>query len=112
MCISNGRNTVTNDLTSVSSKGTSVVDYCIVNHEDLGMFQDFQVLRVNDMLNTSGAVGRRFVPTSLPENSCLLWHISVEGFGTTATDVHEREAEDKVSYRYDTSSVPELFLGK
>ncbi|KAH3815706.1 hypothetical protein DPMN_144237 [Dreissena polymorpha] len=42
----------------------------------------------------------------------FLWHISVEGFGTTATEVHEREAEDEVSYRYDTSSVPELFLGK
>ncbi|KAH3815579.1 hypothetical protein DPMN_144107 [Dreissena polymorpha] len=42
----------------------------------------------------------------------FLWHISVEGFGTNATEVHEREAEDEVSYRYDTSSVPELFLGK
>ena len=95
MCILNGRNTVTNDFTSVSSKGTSVVDYCIVNHEDLSMFQDFHVLRVNDMLNASGAVGRSFVPTSLPDHSCLLWHISVEEFGTTASEVHEREAEHK-----------------
>ena len=112
MCILNGRTTVTNDFTSVSSNGTWVVDNCIVNHEDLSMFQNFQVLRVNDMLNASGAVGRSFFPTSLPDHSCFFWHISAECFGTTASEVHEREAEHEVSYRYDTSPVPELFLGE
>ena len=37
-CILNGRNYNTNDFTSVSVKGLSVVDYCLISHESLSVF--------------------------------------------------------------------------
>ena len=33
MCMLNGRNCVNNDFTSISTKGCSVVDFCIVSHD-------------------------------------------------------------------------------
>ena len=36
-----GRNYIQNDFTSVSSKGCSVVDYCIASHDQLNDFQHF-----------------------------------------------------------------------
>ena len=38
MCILNGRNCIKNDFTSVSVKGLSVVDYCLVRHDALSTF--------------------------------------------------------------------------
>ena len=35
MCMLNGRNYICNDCTSISTKGHSVVDYCLVNHDNL-----------------------------------------------------------------------------
>ena len=39
MCILNGRDFIKNDFTSVSVKGSAVVDYCLVNHENLSSFR-------------------------------------------------------------------------
>ena len=39
LCLLNGRNFTHNDFTSISAKGSSVVDYCIVSQDDLSLFQ-------------------------------------------------------------------------
>ena len=47
----NGRCGIKNDFTSVSVKGSSVVDYCFVSHENLSAFQDFEVIRAVDLIS-------------------------------------------------------------
>ena len=47
-CILNGRNSIKNDFTSVSTKGSSVVDYCFVSHSD------FYVYTASELINLSG----------------------------------------------------------
>ena len=42
LCMLNGRHCTKNDFTSISRKGCSVVDYCIVSHDQLSDFQDFK----------------------------------------------------------------------
>ena len=49
-CILNGRNFVNNDFTCISTKGCSVVDYCIVRYEYLNLCSDFSVVRANDLV--------------------------------------------------------------
>lgn len=48
MCILNGRNYVCNDYTCITSLGYSVVDYCLVNHDELVLYSDFKVSKVTD----------------------------------------------------------------
>ena len=51
MCMLNGRNCIKNDYTSVSTKGASVVDYCVIRHEHLEMFSDFSVNLTCDVIS-------------------------------------------------------------
>ncbi|VDI31988.1 Hypothetical predicted protein [Mytilus galloprovincialis] len=46
-CILNGRNTLLNDYTYVSTRGLSVVDYCVVPYEMLDIFNKFKVTRTS-----------------------------------------------------------------
>ncbi len=43
-CILNGRNHINNDFTSIVATGKSVVDYCLVPHEDLTKYSKFKFL--------------------------------------------------------------------
>ena len=45
MCVLNGRNSKQNDFTSISVKGTSSVNYCLVPYESLERFDEFEVIR-------------------------------------------------------------------
>ena len=60
-CILNGRNSVRNDLTSISVKGCSVVDYCITPYDSLNYLIDFTVTRTTD--------------SSIPDHSLLSWNV-------------------------------------
>ena len=77
-CMLNGRNFTHNDFTSVSSKGSAVVDYCIVSHSSLTAFKQFRVLRATEL------VGRAITewglsPSSIPDHSPLTWVIEYMG---------------------------------
>ena len=73
MCILNGRNYTVNDFTSVSVKGCSVVDYCLVSHEHLHHFTDFNVIRTIDLINKIGV--RNILPRNMPDHSVLSWNM-------------------------------------
>ena len=47
MCMLNGRKCTNNDFTFLSSKGLAVVDYCLVNHNYLHLFDKFNVIRAS-----------------------------------------------------------------
>ena len=70
----NGRNFIHNDFTSVSSKGSAVVDYCVVSHESLHTFKQFTVIRATELVNRA-IVERGLSPSSIPDHSPLTWVI-------------------------------------
>jgi hypothetical protein len=53
-CILNGRKFLNNDFTCISTKGCSVVDYCIVPYDYLNIFDKFCVTRANDLVSATG----------------------------------------------------------
>ncbi len=71
----NGRNYVNNEFTSVSTKGSAVVDYCILQHDDLNCFNDFTVVTVTDLINSCGDISV-LAPTCIPDHSLLSWNIA------------------------------------
>ena len=70
MCMVNGRgSSVLDNLTSVSTKGRAVVDYCITTWNDLNRLVDFRVFLVSqlcEMVEYQGDV-------KLPDHSLLSW---------------------------------------
>ena len=46
-CIVNGRNSIVNDYTFVSTRGCSDVDYCLTAYETLSRISNFKVVRAS-----------------------------------------------------------------
>ena len=46
-CIVNGRNSIQDDFTFVSPRGSSMVDYCLVPYEHLRCISNFSVIRAS-----------------------------------------------------------------
>ena len=90
MCILNGRNFIKNDFTSVSVKGYAVVDYCLVNHENLSSFQDFDVIRTVDLISRLPDLSST-APVSFPDHSVIAWKIDCGSFDDTShrTTIHQ-----------------------
>ena len=110
LCMLNGRyNDCLNNFTSVSTKGSSVVDYCIVPHNDLNCFSDFGVTSTLELINAVPELCQ-VASAGLPDHSLLSWKITanvVEGSSST-TNVGESEAfYDK----FNLNEIPETFLG-
>ncbi len=69
----NGRHAVCteNYLTSISSKGLAVVDYCLVPFEELQNFSDFQVHRSRQRIQECGCVPYIDPRKKVPDHSIL-----------------------------------------
>ena len=70
MCKLYGRNDAFNEITSVSAKGSSVVDYCVVSHHSLYKITDFEITFTSEFINKTGIV-HSVMPTSVPDHSLL-----------------------------------------
>ena len=104
MCMLNGRNSVNNDFTSVSTKGLSVVDYCVVCHDDISVFQEFSVVRTTDLVNRTGNADI-LAATNIPDHSMLQWKIERKEL----TNCYS-ESPDSIeikSYDFEVNSVPD-----
>jgi len=110
MCMLNGRNSARNDFTSISVKGCSVVDYCIVSHDQLNDFKNFQVIRATELITQCGIVGSDVAPTSIPDHSCLMWNIQISTTETPSSSSVTPDPNEPVRIKYDVSSVPASFL--
>ena len=68
MYILNGRNYFRNDFTSVSVKGLSVLDYCLV----LSAFNSFEVIRTVELVShVKVNYTNRLAPSSIPDHSVI-----------------------------------------
>ena len=105
MYILNGRNYVNNDFTSISTKGCSVVDYCLVSHDNLSMFDNVSVVRSVDAINICYNI-TALAPTSIPDHSLITWCINFENPFVSADDPDITAGYDK----FDVHSMPNDFL--
>lgn len=87
----------------------SVVDYCIVNREDLQLFSDFQVHKVTDLINFAGH-SQVLYSTSYLDHSILTWKWDLSG----SVDCHIGDVSDisqNVTHiKYDVRHIPESFM--
>ncbi|CAG2201726.1 unnamed protein product [Mytilus edulis] len=77
LCLLNGRNYIHNDFTSISTKGSSVVDYCIVPYENLCQYKNFEVIRASVLCNKSEIPGI-LNPQHIPDHSMLCWELEAD----------------------------------
>ena len=108
LCILNGRNTVNNDYTSISSRGCAVVDYCFVPYEQLEKYSEFKVTRAVDLINTvlgSGSLDNYHIP----DHSFLTWKIKLKPMEVYTQ--HDSNDDTCTSFvRYNRTNIPEAFL--
>ena len=107
-CILNGRNMVHNDYTFVSTRGCSVVDYCITPYELLDSFTDFSVLRITDMIQSIGVADKFDLRKAMPDHSLLTWTMHFYVDLTNIESNHRKESKTEV--KYNTRNLPDDWL--
>ena len=90
-CLLNGRNMSTNDYTCIKSQGASVVDYCLVPHEDLYQFTQFKVHKVTDLINEIDIIDTIEPDTSKPDHSILTWKTDIDIIYKTDTHINDKK---------------------
>ena len=108
MCILNDRNYLRNDFTSVSMKGLSVLDYCLVSHDALSAFSSFDVIRTVELINRVNDINS-LAPSSIPNHSVISWKMNFDNFINTCKQ-NERCLNTTSYDKFDVSNVPYTFL--
>lgn len=73
MCMLNGRGIYQNTYTSISTRGSAVVDYCLVPiqcYDDFKNFEVLEILELCDKLNIN-------IPCKVPDHSLLVWSLQL-----------------------------------
>ena len=69
-CMLTGRNCITNNNKCIKRQGMSVVDCCIIFHEDLNKYAEFTVSTVSDLITDINGQSE-FAALSIPDHSVL-----------------------------------------
>lgn len=110
-CVLNGRNCIQNDFTCVSARGASVVDYCLVAHEQLHLFNKFKVVRARSLFEAAGCIARRDPQGVISDHSILLWMVDISHFGgQQQSTVQPKQRNIHEQTRYDVSNIQADFL--
>lgn len=108
MCFLNGRCDENFDsFTSVSTKGSSVVDYCIVTHDDLSIFHDFRVNSPIDLITAIPGLQQAAV-CGIPDHALLTWKIATD-FPHPQNCIANDSSSANCYNRFDLSNVPGSF---
>ena len=95
LCMMNGRGRVgCNDFTCVSSKGKSVVDYCLTRIDDKEMILDFEVVTMSKFADICGAD----VLTREPDHSLIKWAVEFPSKAVCSEVECESEAMENGEY--------------
>ena len=78
LCMLNGRNCKHNDFTFVSSRGKSVVDYCLLPQDDILSFRNFEVMPARDLYDNSGCAGKFTSDRTISDHSLIKWEMCTE----------------------------------
>ena len=83
----------------MSTKGLAVVDYCFVSHDDLHIFDKFNVIRASVLCQFG------FIPSSIPDHSIITWDVSADD------ETRPQNKSPLATYdKFDKQSKPEDFL--
>ena len=93
------------DFTCVSSKGSSVVDYCLVFKDDLELISDFKVVSMADFVDRFHA-GREV--ERIPDHSALVWDVVIDNSAASYDCDDDTESSPGNNFRY---VIPEGYLG-
>ena len=101
-----GRNSVLNDYTFVSTRGCSVVDYCLIPYENLHNISNFSVIRASSLVTDAGVLGNIDPTSKLPDHSVLRWSFGLDRtFSTSA-----QSSFSTIRTKYDVRNIPNDFL--
>ena len=76
-CMLSGRHNIGNNFTCISTRGRSVIDYCIVQHDQIEHFSQMNVMTMNDLLQQTFLPGVVDPSQSVPDYSLLCWQIKL-----------------------------------
>ncbi|CAC5390474.1 unnamed protein product [Mytilus coruscus] len=107
-CMLNGRNNSHNDYTYVSTRGLSVVDYCIVPYEMLKSFDMFEVRRVSALIEDVDIIGIVDPTRCMPDHSLLSWSMHLS-FPVGQNNVPKANAAS-LKTKYDLGKIPDDWL--
>ena len=79
-CIVNGRNSIQDDFTYVSTRGSSVVHYCLVPYENLSNISNISVKRASSLTTETGAIWQVDPVSKIPDHSFLHWSFGLDFF--------------------------------
>ena len=82
----------------------SVVDYCLVSHETLPLFCDFEVIRTSELISRIDNVSA-VAPTGIPDHSLLAWKIDLGSNFVNTSDVENLQSDQPFD-KFDVSTVP------
>ena len=75
-CIINGRiQPLKDNFTSISSKGSSVVDYFLTSHDNLECVIDFEVITMSQIVEMLGSEGISCAPSKISDHSMLVLEV-------------------------------------
>ena len=63
----------------VSVKGSSVEDYCLIGHENMSLFSEFNVIIVSELIIVLNSI-IVLSPNRLPDHSILSWNIKCDTY--------------------------------
>ena len=110
-CIINGRfSPLKDNYTSVSTKGTAVVDYFLTRHSNLKNVLDFEVITMSQAVQKIGIKGAASAPNKISDHSLLIMD-----FLPFDTDIYNHLLETNAnevdeSYLIETGDIPNVKL--
>ena len=88
VCIVNGRISPLNDnFTSISNKGTAVVDYFLTRHDDLSRIKHFEVITMTSVIESMGVHGIVATPSGISDHSFLVMAVSIRSSDMDSSSV-------------------------
>lgn len=98
-----------NDFTYISSRGSSVVDYCVIPYEALDSFSNFNVIRTSALIENTNAVGNYDLTRISPDHSLLTWDLTLNFRCDLPTDNIPKTSRNTKT-KYDTRNIPDDWL--
>ena len=103
LCMLNGRVGSNNNFTSISHRGSAVIDYALVPQEQLNRVIDFSVLCMTTLITDLNLV----VPCSIPGHSVLMWDYRVTAV-QSGSETDDNPGKSKK--RFQVNDIPTSYM--
>ena len=95
---------ISNEYTFIKSQGASVVDYCLVPHEELEKFTDFKAHKITDLMNEIGIIETTEPGTSRPDHSILTWQSDIDTIYKIDVNLNNSKETEFIKFSRDIST--------